>query len=287
MSTELTTIHDDLREIHVCLYDAIAEFILDVEQSLQAARRLTRPPLALGQNIAGDPEKETGAFHLYKLAKMRRGFDGNTAAYLLRLQEGQATPEIRWGMLSRAEKARAKRLWNWIGETHGLKSTPQGRPPVMDTALVLYCMCILSEFSGRRRFRYRRPKEGGAPGGPMWRALVAALPLAQIFLALRFRTTVNIPDEIAGPVRQFCRNFKCVGDVTVVTHSTGKFAANITDIVKLSRSPQFKESCRDLHLRFDSDDIALKPSAFRYAIFHTRKVLTAAQRSRAARKMRP
>jgi hypothetical protein len=120
----------------------------------------------------------------------------------------------------------------------------------------------------------------------MWRALFAALPLAQIHLALRFGTTINIPNDADGPVRQFCRNFKIVADMAVVTHATTKFAANLEDIVKLSRSNQFKECCRKLDLRLGSDDVALKPATFRYAIFDTRRARTSAQRSRAARKTR-
>jgi hypothetical protein len=269
-----------LDELNRRLDHALAEFMFDAKARSHATRCLIRPPLALGQTISGDLETD-------KLAKTLRRFDGDTAASLLRLHEGQPEPGIRWKMLSRAEKARAKRLWNWIGKTHRVKgSSPQGRPLVMDTALVLYCMCILSEYSFRKRFRYRRPMNGGAPGGPMWRALIAALPLAQFYLALRFGTTVNIPDEIDGPIGQLCDSLKNVVDVVTVTRATGKHAANIADIVKLSRSKQFEKCCRSLDLRLDSNDVALKPPMYRYAIFLTRKVLTAAQRSRAARKMR-
>ncbi len=48
----------------------------------------------------------------------------------------------------------------------------------------LYCIALGSsaEGCGQMRFKLSRPPLGGPPGGPMWRALMAALPVAQSFL---------------------------------------------------------------------------------------------------------
>jgi hypothetical protein len=226
---------------------ALAECGVGADEIPSTARRLVRPPLSLGQTAAGDPEIGTGAFRLYELAKKNRTFDGDTAARLLRLHEGRPDPHAKWKTLSLAERKRARRLWTWIGETHGLSITPQGRSPVIDPALVLYCTRVLCEASGRPQFTFSRPADGGTPRGPMWRVLIEALPIAQRFLALRFRTPVIACSEI------------------------NSHAESVAEIVKRSRSKHFKDWCQKLDLGPEADNVAGNPSTFRLAIAYARK----------------
>jgi hypothetical protein len=59
------------------------------------------------------------------------------------------------------------------------RTARKGRPADVDFALAAYLISILCEVTGRKF-----PLTHGH--GPMWRALIAALPLAQLFLARRF-----------------------------------------------------------------------------------------------------
>src|SRR5262249_19489033 len=110
------------------------------------------------------------------------GFDRDMAARMLRLNEGRPDPKATWANLTRSERKRAERLWNLELGPDELRVTRQGRPPVIDAALVVYLTRVICEANGRRKFRFSR-SVFGAPDGPMWRALIQALPLAQSFLA--------------------------------------------------------------------------------------------------------
>src|SRR5262249_28646997 len=122
-------------------------------------------------------------------------FDRDDAARMLYLEERKPDPAVRWTMLSPAERKRAKRLWDWAVGPDGPNVVPQGRPPVVDTALVIYCTRVICEASGRPKFRTSRPPDGGAPGGPMWRALTEALPLAMShFRRLRGEPAITSSD---------------------------------------------------------------------------------------------
>jgi hypothetical protein len=207
------------------LHRALAECGIDGAEIPEVARRLIRPPLTLRP----DPTR-------------LRGFDGDIAARLLRLDENCPDPQAKWKALSRAERKQAKRLWDWLGRDHGLSATPKGRPPKIDAVLVLYCIQSLCEATRQPHFKFSRPAGGGAPGGPMWRALNEALPIAQQFLALRFWTPIPNCDAEA-----------------------------IAEIAKLTRSKRFEKWCQRLWLGAKSDDVACSAAVFRLAVTYARK----------------
>jgi hypothetical protein len=229
------------------------------DQIPQTAQRLARPPRLFGLSALHDPEMlsritiQLGA----DAAKNRRGFDGDMAARLLSLDKRRPDLGATWKALSDNEKKQAKRLWVWLGKHHGLSSTPRGRPPELDAALVLYCARVLCEASGRDRFKFRRPTDGGKPDGPMWRALIEALPIAQRFLARRYRTPALTPQQIDAA------------------------AESIAEIVTLARSEGFANWSQEFGLGFGSHDVADAPASFRAAMMYARK------KRRSARKSRP
>jgi hypothetical protein len=128
----------------------------------QTIEWLTRPPLS---------------FHLSFLDNAVAAFDTDGAAQMLRLMEGTPELEATWATLTSAERKRARRGW---------EMAPRGRPPVIDPALVIYCARVICEASGRQQFRFSRPATGGKAGGPMWRALMEALPRALSHLSSQF-----------------------------------------------------------------------------------------------------
>jgi hypothetical protein len=162
---------------------ALAECGICADQIEHVAKRLVRVPLPIGRSAAGDPKPgatiQLGGKQV-KLPTMERAFgadiDGDMAAFLLRLDEGKPDLDAKWDALSPAERKKAKRWWKWFGRAHGLSVTPQGRSPGIDSALVVYCARVLCEATGRPEFEFSRVC--GILGGPMWRALIEALPLS-------------------------------------------------------------------------------------------------------------
>jgi hypothetical protein len=212
------------------LLQALAECGVDDAEIAQVAQQLARPPLT----FRPDPTR-------------LRGFDRDTAARLLSVDENRPDPHATWKSLSRAQRKRAKRSWDWLARDHGLSATPQGRRPLIDAALVLYCIRVLCEASGQPRFKFSRPPAGDLFGGPMWRALNEALPLAQQFLAARF------------------------GTPAIPRNKIDHHAEAIAGIAKLTRSTQFEKWCRRLGLGPRADDVATNASTFRLAIAYARK----------------
>jgi hypothetical protein len=169
-------------------------------------------------------------------------FDPDAAARMLRFDKGHPDPDAKWKALSRAERKRAKRLWTWALDVT-LDTAPQGRPHRIDAALVLYCARVVAEGCGQIRFKLSKPPLGGPPGGPMWRALMAALPLAQCFLA-----------SAEAPARE----------------GRGNRAETIADILKTARSKQFDSCCRELGIGTSANDVANNPGKFRLALTRAR-----------------
>jgi hypothetical protein len=173
------------------LYRALAACGIDAEKIPHIAERLRSPPASFylsSQDPPGTAER----------IRSRVGFDRDMAARMLRLNEGKPDPKITWKQLTRLERKRAKRLWNWSLAPDCLAVNPKGRPLKIDSAHVLYCTRIISEASARAQFRFRRPMGGGAPGGPMWRALIESLPL-------KFRAHTETIAEIVAAARS--KNF--------------------------------------------------------------------------------
>ena len=169
----------------------------------QTIERLTYPPISLHISTFDDPETES-------LIRSKVGFDRNLAARMFRLNEGRPDPEVTWAKLTRLERKRAGRLWDRaVYEPDKLSVSMQTRPPRIDPAFVLYCARVIREASGKDRFAFRRPMGGGAPGGPMWRALIEALPpgfesssesVAEIIRTSRKKKFAKLCDALAlGP----------------------------------------------------------------------------------------
>jgi hypothetical protein len=173
-----------------------------------------------------------------------RRFDPGVAARMLQLHESHPDLKKEWKP-SRKEWRRARELWNWTGKAHGLSVTRKGRPPLIDAALVLYCVRVLCESTGRRQFP-RLPMTD-IPTGPMWRALSNALPLAESFLALRY-------DGYRMDSRQIDAR-----------------APGIAEIIGVIRSAPFKDLCRTYGLGPTSWDVANTPTEFRLVIALGRK----------------
>jgi hypothetical protein len=227
------------------------------DQIPQTAQRLTQPPRLFGLSALHDPEMVSGVT-IQLGAGAAKGFDGDTAARLLCLDKRRPDPGATWRALSYNERKQAKRLWDWLGKHHGLSSTPRGHPVALDAALVLYCARVLCEASGKDRFTFGRPTDGsGKPDGPMWRALIEALPIAQRFLARRYRTPAITSQQIDDA------------------------AESIAEIVTLARSEGFANWSQEFGLGFGSHDVANAPASFRAAMMYARK------KRRSARKSRP
>ena len=137
---------------------------------------------------------------------------------MIRLHERHPDPNATWKDLTPAERKRAKRLKDWVLDA-SLDISPQGRPADVDGALVLYCARLIGE-ACRRPFRFSRPGDGDAPGGPMWRALIAALEIAQSHL-------MRVEDPTAQASTQ-----------------GSSHAEAIAAIVKTTRTKRFAEKCR-------------------------------------------
>jgi len=200
------------------LRDALEASGVSAELIPETIKRVTHPPLSLHISTSDDP---------FELA-----FDRDDAARMLYLEERKPDPAVRWTMLSPAERKRAKRLWDWAVGPDGLNVVPQGRPPVVDTALVIYCTRVICEASGRPKFRTSRPPDGGAPGGPMWRALTEALPLAMShFRRLR-------------------------GEPAITSSDILRHAETILETVKVIGSKRFKDLCEKFGLGVSAADVA-------------------------------
>jgi hypothetical protein len=172
-------------------------------------------------------------------------FDGDMAARMLRLEEtGQPHPEATWKSLTRAERKRARSLWEWARDT-SLEPGRRGRPQEMDSALVLYCSRVLAEECEKPKFKFSRPVDGGNPRGPMWRVLTAALPLAESYLAL-----MNGEDFTPRNIEHH--------------------AETIAEIVTVSRTEEFEAQCLALGLQLTPSDIAQHPGTYRYAMMLVR-----------------
>jgi len=196
--------------------------------------RLSEPPVSL--QIPAPERTELANWVLTAIVP----FDGDLAALMLHLDEGKPDPNAKWSTLSSSKRKRAKRLWNWALDA-SLDTSPQGRPHKIDPALVLYCERVVAEGCGQSQLKFSRPAEGGLPRGPMWRALMAALPLAQSFLAC-----VDVPAGEAEPISN---------------HSEA-----VAHILKTARSKEFHRCCRDWGIGSSAEDVARRPASDRLAL---------------------
>jgi hypothetical protein len=240
------------------LFRALADCRIPAEQIPHVAETLSRPLPSFGLSAKDDPPIFQGKEFVIgtgteagPLVLRPREFDHDMAARLLRFDEWHPDSDANWKSLTRAERKRAERLWDRIGKAHGLSVTPKGRPPVIDPALVLYCIRVLCEASERSSFRFSRVN--GAYTGPMWRALIEALQLAQPYLAYRFGTPA-------------------LGRVSTKRHDhrVSSHLDAIAEIVRVIRSKQFHDLCVRFGLGPSADDVANNPSMFRVVIAYAR-----------------
>jgi hypothetical protein len=215
------------------LKSALAECGVRADRIEATAAQLTQPPPSF--QISGwDPEGTETEI------KARIPFNGDTAAMMLRPNDADAT----WHTLTRAERKRVRRLWASAMSPDSFSASFRGRPSEIDSALIVYCCRLIRETSGQSRFRVTRTGGEATPGGPMWRALVAALPLAFSFLA----------DFVGAPTPRI----------------RGR-SETILEIAKVARSQHFENWCRKLGLGRQADDVAGAPASFRLAVSLARR----------------
>jgi hypothetical protein len=220
---------------------ALAESGLETLLVPQTAIRLTEPPASLHLPAPSCVK------HVNALINNLVGFDGDMAARMLRVNERRPDPKATWAALTHNERKQAKRLWHWALDS-GLGSTPQGRPSVIDSALVLYYSRLLAEACGKPQFMFTRPMNGWASLGTMWRALMAALPLAESYLS-RVDGFVPGRDEID-------KHAETIGEILVAARQSSK---------------RFADCCRRFDLGLRSGDVAEHPAMFRYAVSLARR----------------
>ena len=209
----------------------------------QTMERLRAPPSSLclapqnGVQVANEILKSTVVFD--------SNVDGDVAARML--QNEQQDAALKWKTLSSKEKKRARRRWDGLLDVRLEAPTP-GRPAEIDSALVVYCAQIIAQACGASRFKYSKPPAGGAPRGPMFRALMAALPLAQSFLIRAAKGTASPdPSEING------------------------HAEAVVQIVDLARSGEFQACCQELGIGTGVRDVVEHPKIFRLALANARR----------------
>jgi len=248
------------------LHRVLAQCGIDPQKISQIVERLSNPPLSFHISSWDCDPPETASLILDVV-----GFDRDQAARTLRFNEGKPDPEITWAKLSRSERKRADRLWKWALGPDELGVAPQGVPPKIDSALVLWCSRVLADGIGQPHLTFSRPvwldakdrERSGPPTGPEWQALLAALKVAQVSID---RMVLGY----AGAAAQFDDPHR---------------AEAIAQIVKLDRKTEdrsaemFAKTCHSFGLGSTADDVANHPHEFRYVIMMAR-----AERHRTHRK---
>jgi hypothetical protein len=241
------------------LWQALEACDTETERIQQTIVRLARPPLSLHFSAADDAETA-------ECIKLVVGFVDDEAARMLRLNEGKPDPEAGWAHLTRSERKRAERLWNWALKPDDLSVVPRGQPPKIDSALVLWCSRVLVEGIGRSHLAFSRPVEflparekeqSGQPKGPEWQALSATLKFVQVLI-----------DRVVPTAAGYVGAVVQIGDP--------RHAETIAQIAKLDRKSKdrsakiFAKACRSLGLGSTADDVANHPQAFRFAVMMAR-----------------
>ena len=152
---EIVDIPPDLQ----ALFSALAKCGVENRLIPQTIECLTKPPEAL--HIPASDRTEAADFVIKAIVN----FDGDAAARMLRIKKGRPDPKVTWKTLTPAERKSARRLWDWSLDA-SLDTSPQGRPPKIDSALVLYCARVLCEACGRPQFKFSRRMNGGSSARP-------------------------------------------------------------------------------------------------------------------------
>ena len=211
---------------------------------------------------------------VYKVVR----FDKDLAARLLRLNEGRPDAKVKWSSLSYRERKRTKTMCCALKrgriDHHNAKRQPTsmgpgrgGRPTVIDPALLLFCMRVVSEAKGATTFKLGHrfePKTGKhIPSGTMWQALLILFPFAQSYVAIRSGVRPIVPVII----------HKNAGAITTEQNIelALKHAAAMEQSIKLARSKTFEDWCRKLELGPTAEDVAISADTFRLVFAISRR----------------
>jgi len=153
---------------------------------------------------------------------LRTTTDHETLLGLFCLDEGKKRSETSWRSLSPEERRRAKKLGKFVDSdaTHR-----KGRPITVDVPLILYVAFTLEAMTCST-FGISRPDNSHAvrlPGGPMFRALMAALALH-----------VDQPPKLES----------------------------VADILKLTKTDRFQGLSERLGLARHAEAVAMRPNEF-------------------------
>ena len=112
-----------IADSEVPLYEALIDCRVPDHRLQETANRLIEIPATLAwtaPETTPDPD-------LAELLDEVIGFDGDMAARMLRRDQGRVDPNARWKSLTRAEQARAKRLWQFA-VSPDFETSQSGRP---------------------------------------------------------------------------------------------------------------------------------------------------------------
>lgn len=174
--------------------------------------------------------------------------DRDTLAVMLRLKQGRFDLGAAWKELSRAERMAAMRLWDWFTDLSNSSAEPKGRPAELDAALVLYLAFVLREAFGREKFGYSTDPYSRKRGGPMLRALMAAL-------------NVHVARE-----RRQQAALDCLRPIGMRDTPAPPKPEAVLRIIKLVNKPAFKASADNFGLPLCSGGVAENPAQFRHLV---------------------
>ena len=167
------------------LFRALSERGLSVCPALQALMRLTEPPESLRQPPSDHVDRMNSLIEatVDLAAEWPRECCGSVKLAPNQTQHRRKSPP---------PSANEQSVVGHGHLTPDFNPHPQGRPSVIDSALVIFCSRVIAESCKQPRFQFSRRTGGGPPKGPMWSTLMIALPLAETYLA-RFDGTISAP----------------------------------------------------------------------------------------------
>ena len=167
--------------------------------------------------------------------------DPDTLARLLAVHETQPDAAATWKGLSIRERARAKRLGQFLDSD---RTTLGGGHYKVDPALVLYLAWIIERVWGKQ-FAFSRPSVGGEPQGPMFELLMKALK-HHISKALQAAPLLKLPLPQV-PKKE-----------------------TVAGILKLARTEAFDKKRREFGFERTPESVAEHASSLRLIVAETR-----------------
>jgi hypothetical protein len=174
-----------------------------------------------------------------------------------------------WNSLSPSEQKQAKRRWLELMAPDDLGVVGRGRPPLIDSALVLWSSRVLAEALGQPHLKVTRPVEtdalgvehSGPPTGPEFRALVAALNIVNAYL-IRKIIALGILD-VTSPVDDF--------DEPRHAEAIAQIIKSDRDLGKGRSATIFSDICRKNGLGRTAAQVAERPQEFRWAVMDCKR----------------